>query len=520
MSNEKKQVKTNNLFEDSFLSVTRTFKKLFLADKITNTTAKICIQLFDYFSTESGRNIKYKNYSITKLRQLFGKENKPLSRSTLKIAIEQIKENNLFLIDSGFEGQEVMYSFYPRNLSTIELFEAQKQGLYYSKFGSTHHFYKNDNILSINHLVKDKNEFVQSENESVVSENQFTLIDEKKSFSENESAVCENESAVCKVPQTIINSEINESPKNLQESYIKETISKEALLQEPLLVNSENSSLEKKLLESELKVKAFLKSDEITKEEEKEIESNQDNQVDEIDLPTSKNDNELDRLKSILMCDYQIYENLAEQILKEYSIKAINDCIDLTIDAEVNDKIKSTPRDFLRNKLKYWTEKKETTQETSRPAISSKNISLPGEQDFINLFYTKKIVHISQKNLNDCVQALITCARKDIFLEIKEKFSREQIWQFINNFQNTFTFAYKYTNDVARFWQFFNDIQELDKYTEELRIKNEKSRLEILEKFKNSMKKDDSKDTLIKKIDSFSNLNDLIQDDDNENIPY
>lgn len=102
MSNEKKQVKTNDLFEDSFLSITRTFKKLFLADKITNTTAKICIELFDYFSTETGRNLGYKNYSITKLRQLFGKETKLLSRSTLKIAIEQIQEYNLFLIDSGF----------------------------------------------------------------------------------------------------------------------------------------------------------------------------------------------------------------------------------------------------------------------------------------------------------------------------------------------------------------------------------------------------------------------------------
>lgn len=520
MSNEKKQVKTNDLFEDSFLSITRTFKKLFLADKITNTTAKICIELFDYFSTETGRNLGYKNYSITKLRQLFGKETKLLSRSTLKIAIEQIQEYNLFLIDSGFEGQEVMYSFYPRNLSSIELFEAKSQGLYYTKFGSTHRFYKNDNIFSIshkNHLVKDTNQFTLSENESTQivnestpSENQFTVIDGKKSFSENESAVYENESTVCEDVKSLINSDIQKSCEVLQESYIKEPISKEALLKKPFLVDSQNLSLEKKLLESELKVKAFLES-EINKEQIQEVEK-------EITL-SQKDENELDRLKGILISDYGIYEMVAEKLLKQYSTKAINECIDLTIQAEVNETIKSTPRDFLINKLKYWVEKKESVQESSSPY--KKVVALaPVESDFINVFYTKKLVHISQKTLGNCVQSLITCARKDIVLEIKEKFSREQIGLFINHFQNTDTFAHKYTNDVARFWQFYNDINELDKYNQELKERNEKARLEILSKFNGIVKKDETKDSLIQKIDSFSNLNDLMNVEDNENIPY
>lgn len=312
---------------------------------------------------------------------------------------------------------------------------------------------------------------------------------------------------MCEEVKSLINSDIQKSCEVLQESYIKEPISKEDLLKEPFLVDSQNLSLEKKLLESELKVKAFLES------EVKEQIQEQDPEL-EID---SKNDNELDRLKGILISDYQMYEMVAEKLLKQYSTKAINECIDLTIDAEVNDKIKSTPRDFLMNKLKYWVEKKESVQETSRPAISPKNISMPGESDFINIFYTKKLVHISQKTLGNCVQALVTCARKDVILEIKEKFSREQIGLFINHFQNTDTFAHKYTNDVARFWQFYNDIQELDKYNQELKERNEKARLEIMSKFNNSVKKETIQETLVndEKI-----LQDLQDDLDSEDIPY
>ena len=316
----------------------------------------------------------------------------------------------------------------------------------------------------------------------------------------------ENESTVREEVKTLINSDIQKSCEVLQESYIKEPISKEALLKEPFLVDSQNLSLEKKLLESELKVKAFLESEAKGEIQEQELEL-------EID---SKNDNELDRLKGILISDYGIYEMVVEKLLKQYSTKAINECIDLTIQAEVNETIKSTPRDFLMNKLKYWVEKKESTQESSSPY--KKVVALvPGESDFINIFYTKKLVHISQKTLGNCVQALITCARKDVVLEIKEKFSREQIGLFINHFQNTDTFAHKYTNDVARFWRFYNDIQELDKYNQELKERNEKARLEIMSKFNNSVKKETVQETLVndEKI-----LQDLQDDLDSEDIPY
>jgi len=349
---QSKTIKTSDLFEDSFLSITRTFNKLFLADKITTTTAKICLRLFDYFSSEAGRNIKYKNYSITDLRKILGKDNKLLSRSTLKISIDQIQEYNLFLIDTGFHGQELMYSFHPRNLATIDLFQKKEKGEYLSKFSSSHHFYKSADILSINHLSKDKNQ-------STVCENESTTIDEKKSISENESAVCENESTGYKVPKTIVNTDFKTSPKNAQETYIKEYYIKEAL-----------HNIEEKGNDA---MNVFLKNDnELGKENNNNDSTNQKldtikNEVNEIPeiiktdektlesvVISDKELDELDRIKQILIYDYGFTDG--SKIIKQYSVKCFNECIDMTIQAEYDNKIKTSAGAYLRTKLKNWEE--------------------------------------------------------------------------------------------------------------------------------------------------------------------
>ena len=509
MSNEnKKQVKTNDLFESAFKSAPDKFWDLLQEMKYTYTTMSLMARLYKYFSSENGRQAQKKLYYYCDLKNELGKNSKPASRNTIENSIKEIKESNLFIVNEDWKGKEKTVCFYIPNEKNISLFQKVENKL--GKFHQeTIEFYKENNIIDINkssHLIN------LSSQVNDLSSHSFETSSQVNDFSNQMNDVEIKKSVkTCQVNdfstnvKSIDNTTLKPVLENSKESYIKEYISKETLLKEEKNI-SNDSTLEKKLLESELKVKAFLES-----EAKGEIQE-QDPEL-EID---SKNDNELDRLKGILISDYGIYEMVAEKLLKQYSTKAINECIDLTIDAEVNDKIKSTPRDFLMNKLKYWVEKKESTQETSSP-YKKVVASMPGESDFINIFYTKKLVHISQKTLGNCVQALITCARKDVVLEIKEKFSREQIGLFINHFQNTDTFAHKYTNDVARFWQFYNDIQELDKYNQELKERNEKARLEIMSKFNNSVKKETAQETLVsdEKI-----LSDLQDDLDSEDIPY
>ncbi len=501
MSNEKK-MKTNDLLGGAFASapVNDYWKNV---KNMSKTTNNLCAILYPYFSTETGRYKQHKEFTITLLRSELGTKDKIASRNAVDSAIKEIKDLGLFLVNEGFLGKEKTITFYLPNEKNKDIFNkvANEQ---LSFFLSVSENVRENNIIKINsHSLLNESHSLPNETHSLFNESHSLL--KVNEIQKNHKTVQIKVNDI--LTETVVNTGKIDILETRQDYLYKDNLSKETLTLEKNISN--DSTLEKKLLESELKVKAFL-------ENEAKGEIQEQEQEQEVTL-SQKDENELDRLKGILISDYGIYEMVAEKLLKQYSTKAINECIDLTIQAEVNETIKSTPRDFLMNKLKYWVEKKESTQETSRPAISQKNVSMPGESDFINIFYTKKLVHISQKTLGNCVQALITCARKDIVLEIKEKFSREQIGLFINHFQNTDTFAHKYTNDVARFWQFYNDIQELDKYNQELKERNEKARLEIMSKFNNSMKKETVQETLVndEKI-----LSDLQDDLDSEEIPY
>ena len=492
MSNEKKQVKTNDLFGGAFASapVLDYWKNV---KNMSKTTNNLCAILYPYFSTETGRYKQHKEFTISTLRSELGTKDKLASRSAIDTAIKEIKEMGLFFINENFIEKTKTITFYLPSEKNKEIFEKVSNNQL-SFFLSISENVRVNNVINMesHSLIFDSHSLIKT-NDSLIKTNDITKNVKTSQIKTNDI-----------LPETVVNTDKIDILETRQDYLYKDNLSKETLTLEKNISN--NSTLEKKLLESELKVKAFLESEvkEQIQEQEKEITLSQ------------KDENELDRLKGILISDYQMYEMVAEKLLKQYSTKAINECIDLTIDAEVNDKIKSTPRDFLMNKLKYWVEKKESVQETSLP-YKKIVASMPGESDFINIFYSKKLVHISQKTLGNCVQSLITCARKDIVLEIKEKFSREQIGLFINHFQNTDTFAHKYTNDVARFWQFYNDIQELDKYNQELKERNEKARLEIMSKFNGTVKKETVQETLVndEKI-----LSDLQDDLDSEDIPY
>lgn len=516
MSNEKKQVKTNDLFASAFKSAPDKFWDLLQEMKYTYTTMSLMARLYKYFSSENGRQAQKKLYYYCDLKNELGKNSKPASRNTIENSIKEIKESNLFIVNEDWKGKEKTVCFYIPNEKNISIFEKVENNL--GKFHQeTFEFFKENNIIDINkssHLINLSSQINDLKSHSFDKSSQVNDFSNQMNDVENKKI-----KKTCQVNDfsteliNLDNASLEMVLENSKESYIKEPISKEALLKEPFLAISNDSTLEKKLLESELKVKAFLESEVKGKDKEQEQEI----------TFSQKDENELDRLKGILISDYQMYEAVAEKLLKQYSTKAINECIDLTIDAEVNDKIKSTPRDFLMNKLKYWVEKKESTQESSSPY--KKVVAQPGEKDFIDFCFSKKInYHISQNNLNASIQNILEreIENKNVFISLKESFTKEQLSDFISNFKNKDVYAYKYTEKIALFWQFWNDLNEMDKYIEKRKIERENARLYAIELGQKRLQKDDTKD-LIKKIDVSSDekiLSDLQDDLDSEDIPY
>lgn len=485
MNNQGKKEKITDLYSSSVYFVPRTLDDEMI-DKLSKTAIKLVLKLNRYFSTETGRKVQRNTYKMSELLKELG-SNKPISSKCFFDIINQIKESKLFLMYEDLNTKDKEFTFFLPNEFNESIFkDVELQKKYFKNKSFTHVLENNIKKFS------SKKEKSSSENENSSSNNWNS-----SSVFENSSSKTEKSSSVFEVPETIVNTDKIDIVESRQDYYIKDNYIKETY------INIENDTHD------------FLNNEVKGTKENTNVEKND---------TTFKDDSELDKLKGILISDYNFYDNVAEKTLRDYSTKCIRESIDILISKidnglEIDYKKQGS---YLVGIIKNWKEKKESTQETSRSAISSKNISMPGEQDFINIFYSKKLVHISQKTLGNCVQALITCARKDIVLEIKEKFSREQIGLFINHFQNTDTFAHKYTNDVARFWQFYNDIQELDKYNQELKERNEKARLEIMSKFNNSVKKDE-RENLIEKIDSFNSLGDLIKKDseeDSEDIPF
>lgn len=88
---KKRPVRIAEILEDSFLSIPRTFRKMFL--KLSKITSGLSLYLFDYFSTETGRKNFCKTISIKELKKNLG-----VSQSSIIRAIKEIIENKIFLI--------------------------------------------------------------------------------------------------------------------------------------------------------------------------------------------------------------------------------------------------------------------------------------------------------------------------------------------------------------------------------------------------------------------------------------
>lgn len=478
MRSEKK-VKTNDLFEGSFASapVNDYWKNV---RNMSKTTNNLCAILYPYFSSETGRQRQHKEFTISMLRHELGTKEKLASRNAIDTAIKEIKELGLFLINENFLGKEKTITFYIPNEKNKEIFEKVSNN-------ELNFFLSISENLRVNNIINMETHSLSNETHSLLKVNEFKKNEKNSQIKVNDI-----------FPETIVKTDKIDILEIRQDYYIKDNLFKETY------INIEENNV----------MYDFSKNDVVG------IKEKETTDVEKIKTENFKDDTELDKLKWILISDYNLYDSVAEKTLKDFSAKCIRESIDILISKidnglEIDYKKQGA---YLLGIIRNWKEKKESVQETSSP-VSKKNISIDGESDLINLLYSKKLIHISQKNLNSAVESILRTTDKDLFLELKEKFSIEQIVNFINNFQNTGSFAYKYTNDVARFWQFWNDINELDEYIAELKIKNEKSRLELFSKF-NTYGKNDSNDSLIQKIDTFQSLNNLIQENDIEYIPY
>ena len=250
MINLKKEVKKEdivyNFLGESYNTHTKHLDRLIIEGKITYTTARLCISLFNYFSTENGRKHGYKLFSISDLRELLKINNKLASRPTIANSIQEIKDNNIFLFDEidNKKFREKHFAFYTKSEASIKKFEKVKNDL--ASFSARIiHDYSENNVIFLGKTYikndeKDTSNLKSTFNECKINfqpvENQLSTS-VKSTFNERK-------------PETIENIIISDFEKNPKETFIKETLYKETFLLE--------NSLDTKEIEKTKKETSFL----------------------------------------------------------------------------------------------------------------------------------------------------------------------------------------------------------------------------------------------------------------------
>ncbi len=478
------KIKTNDLFGSSFASAPIEYWKN--VRNISTTSNNLCAILYPYFSTETGRQRQRKEFKIIDLRIELGNKNKLASRTAIENAVKEIKELGLFFVNENFIDKTKVFTFYLPSEKNRQLFDRVA---------------KNESNLYLSISEKEReNNIINIESHSLISESHSLLKNSHSRLEVNEIQKKENNSRLeinTPIVKSIVNSDLKTSAISPQDYYIKDN-----LLKKPL-------SLEEKLIEAERKVKSFFKVDEV--KEEKEIMKDDHN---------LKNDIELDRIKSILVGQFGFYENIVEKFLTTKSIKCLDECIQSTITADENGEIKSNTRTYFKMKLENWVEKKDVVSSSPRSSeVVTQKVLVPGEKDFIDFCFSKKInFHISQNSLNASVHNILEreIENKAVILDLKANFTKEQIADFISNFKNTDNSAYKYTDKINLFWSFWNDISKMDEYIEKRKIEREEMRLWASNRWNNlqANKAQEVKETKVVLVNSKND------DEDDEVIPF
>lgn len=476
---QKQKIKITDLYNNSVFFVSRALDDEMI-DKLSKTALKLVLKLNRYFSSETGQRNQRKEYSVTELRKELAINQKDISLKCVLDIVEQIRVNKLFFIFDGFYGKEKTFTFFLPSLKNEELFEAVEKDKGYFKNKMATHFFEN-NI---------KNLPLKNENSSSNSENSSSDFKNSSSSFWNSSSNSENSSSNFEEVKSIENTEKIEQLESCQEAYIKEALYKEALhnIEENKILmeqkgndamnaflkkgndlreektNNDNDSTNQKLdtLKNEAnQISEIIKSDEKTKESV----GNSDKELDE-----------LDRIKQILIYDYGFTD--ASKIIKQYSVKCFNECIDMTIQAEYDSKIKTSAGAYLRTKLKNWSEiiidhEKVLSNGKNLPPAKKviEKTYLLGEISFIEFMKSKKyLTHSFNQDINNAVKTMIYNLHyeKANMIEFKELFTKEMIDAFINkveienrffstNLNGLWYRDLKFNDEKTLFWNAFNN---------------------------------------------------------------
>jgi len=254
----KQTIKNSDFQQSSFFNIGRKFK---LARKTCSKATFIFMdEIFDYFSTETGKRLGYKILNVKKLKEELG-----ISKSSLYRAIQEVNEKEIFIVLPTSENKFILYFI---NEQSLEIKRQVETGELIVSIDAPKPKFSKTNITTL------PGKIVVSNLEKEVPENKNTFpkitnieSNMKQPFPKMIQAV-PNLGKV-NISKTIVNSEVETLSKKCQESFLKNPY-KETSLQELDLLGSskEKTNLEKIELE-EKKEKGFFEKE---NEEKKSLE--------------------------------------------------------------------------------------------------------------------------------------------------------------------------------------------------------------------------------------------------------
>lgn len=230
----KQTIKNSDFQQSSFFNIGRKFK---LARKTCSKATFIFMdEIFDYFSTETGKRLGYKILNVKKLKEELG-----ISKSSLYRAIQEVNEKEIFIVLPTSENKFILYFI---NEQSLEIKRQVETGELIVSLDVPKPKFSKTNITNLPGKIVVSNLGKEvPENENTFPKITNIESNMKQAFPKMIQVV-PNLGKV-NIDETTINSEVETSSKSSQESYIKETIYKETSSLDHLDSSSKKPNLEK-----------------------------------------------------------------------------------------------------------------------------------------------------------------------------------------------------------------------------------------------------------------------------------
>ena len=419
---KKRPVKIAEMLEDSFLNVPRNFLKIISKVRISFTTTRLVLYIFDYFSTETGRKNFCKTISIENLKKNLG-----VSKSSIIRAIKEVTDNKIFLVHEDTTFKEKTFGFFIVNEKNKQLFEKLKNG---------------KSILNLKQYFKEEdNNIVEFNN--INNENNITVLNK-----------IDPELDHFKVVESIDKKDIEPISKNLQKSFHKENYTKEQYIQEKKetdFIKKEPVILEKNVCYD---FKNFEKNDEDFEDIEKtnsiKITHNVKNDIEDVlsnfGIKTSKVKN----LKDILELPKNIIYETIEKVKDIYNQGKSSNKQGLLLNI--------LTKEIENNKTNPYTQIKKAEEKLNN-AISEEL-----KNRFVSFFVDKKLVFSNRLNILDlCYDIIIERANDIAFLkELKNIISYDELKTIFEYELNTCeVYRIKFTNKSNEILDIYINIEQI-----------------------------------------------------------